>query len=209
MRASVDPQAQFLWACFRDLFHYTAYHLADIAETARDVDFAIRWGYGWKLGPFETWQAAGWQQVAEWIDEDIAAGKAMSNAPLPAWVTDGRRRRACTPPARIQPSEQKRHARVRSIRSTSASCSPIALIGEKFDTGTTVWENDGVRLWTLGGDDVGIISFKTKMNTVNDQVLDGIQHAVGLAERQFKALVIWQTGGRSPPVPTSRACWAC
>ncbi|EQD69676.1 3-hydroxyacyl-CoA dehydrogenase NAD-binding protein, partial [mine drainage metagenome] len=69
---------------FRDLFHYTAYHLADIAETARDVDFAIRWGYGWKLGPFETWQAAGWQQIAKWIAEDIAAGKAMSKAPLPA-----------------------------------------------------------------------------------------------------------------------------
>ncbi|HEY6894132.1 MAG TPA: 3-hydroxyacyl-CoA dehydrogenase family protein, partial [Rhodanobacteraceae bacterium] len=91
LRASSDPQAQFLWAMFRDLFHYTAYHLADIADTARDVDFAIRWGYGWKLGPFETWQAASWQDVAKWIAEDIAAGKAMSDAPLPAWVTDGRR----------------------------------------------------------------------------------------------------------------------
>ena len=78
LRASSDPQAQFLWATFRDLFHYTAYHLADIADTARDVDFAIRWGYGWKLGPFETWQAAGWQQVAQWIDEDIKAGKTMA-----------------------------------------------------------------------------------------------------------------------------------
>ncbi len=66
-----------------------------IADNARDVDFAIRWGYGWKLGPFEIWQAAGWQQVAKWIAEDIAAGKTMSNAPLPAWV-DRRPRTACT-----------------------------------------------------------------------------------------------------------------
>src|SRR5678815_4471647 len=85
---SSGPQAQFLWAMFRDLFHFTAYHLADIADNARDVDFAIRWGYGWQQGPFEIWQAAGWKQIAGWIAEDIKAGKAMSNAPLPAWVTD-------------------------------------------------------------------------------------------------------------------------
>ena len=90
LRGSELPQAQFLWAVFRDLFHYSAYHLDDIAETARDVDLAIRWGYGWSLGPFETWQAAGWKQVADWIAEDIVAGKAMSDAPLPDWVFDGR-----------------------------------------------------------------------------------------------------------------------
>src|SRR5690606_30154054 len=84
LRESQHPQARFLWAAFRDLFHYSAYHLADIADTARDVDLAIRWGYGWSLGPFETWQAAGWKQVAQWIADDIAAGKAMSDAPLPA-----------------------------------------------------------------------------------------------------------------------------
>ncbi|MDR2013146.1 MAG: enoyl-CoA hydratase/isomerase family protein [Rhodanobacter sp.] len=71
---------------------------------------------------------------------------------------------------------------------------PDALIGEKFDTGTTLWENAGIRLWLLGDDDVGILSFKTKMNTVNDVVLDGIQHAIDYAERNLKALVIWQTG---------------
>jgi 3-hydroxyacyl-CoA dehydrogenase len=91
LRAASNPQAQFLWSTFRDLFHYAAYHLAAIADTARDVDLAIRWGYGWKQGPFETWQASGWQDVAKWIAEDIAAGKSMSDAPLPAWVTDGRR----------------------------------------------------------------------------------------------------------------------
>src|SRR5690554_2305821 len=90
LRASEHPQARFLWACFRDTFHYSAFHLKDIAETARDVDFAMRWGYGWSIGPFETWQAAGWKQVAEWIAEDIVSGDAMSNATLPDWVFDGR-----------------------------------------------------------------------------------------------------------------------
>ncbi|HST00387.1 MAG TPA: 3-hydroxyacyl-CoA dehydrogenase family protein, partial [Usitatibacter sp.] len=90
LRASTNPQAQFLWAIFRDVFHYVAVHLGDIAHSARDVDFAIRWGFGWQRGPFELWQAAGWQKVAAMIAEDIAAGKTMAKAPLPAWVTDGR-----------------------------------------------------------------------------------------------------------------------
>jgi 3-hydroxyacyl-CoA dehydrogenase len=64
LRESTHPQAQFLWAIFRDAFHYIAVHLESIADNARDIDFAMRWGFGQKLGPFETWQAAGWQQVA-------------------------------------------------------------------------------------------------------------------------------------------------
>jgi len=191
LRASSDPQAQFLWAMFRDLFHYAAFHLADIAETARDVDFAIRWGYGWKLGPFETWQAAGWRDVAGWIAEDIKAGKAMSDAPLPAWVSDGRNG-VHGPKGSFAPKSGKDEP-----RSThpvyKRQLFPDALIGEKFDTGTIAWENDGVRLWHLG-DDVGIVSFKTKMNTVNDAVLDGLQRAVEESEKNFKAVVIWQTG---------------
>ena len=52
LRASSHPQAQFLWAIFRDIFHYVAVHLEGIAHNARDVDFAMRWGFGWSQGPF-------------------------------------------------------------------------------------------------------------------------------------------------------------
>jgi 3-hydroxyacyl-CoA dehydrogenase len=191
LRESAHPQAQFLWACFRDLFHYSACHLADIADTARDVDFAIRWGYGWKLGPFETWQAAGWQQIAQWINDDIAAGKSMSQAPLPAWVLDGRAgvhaaegsyspaRNAMVPRSALPVYQRQRF--------------PDPVLGERFAPGTTVYENDGVRLWH-DGDGIGVISFKTKMNTVSGAVLDGIQQAIALAEQQFDGVVIWQQG---------------
>ncbi|MEO6967529.1 MAG: 3-hydroxyacyl-CoA dehydrogenase/enoyl-CoA hydratase family protein [Rhodanobacteraceae bacterium] len=191
LRASNDSQAQFLWAMFRDLFHYSAYHLRDIAETARDVDFAIRWGYGWKLGPFETWQAAGWQQVAQWITEDIVAGKAMSDAPLPAWVADGRK--GVHHADGSWSPEANRDLPRSSAPVYKRQLFPDALLGEKFDSGTTQYENDGVRLWHLG-DDIGIVSFKTKMHTVNDAVLDGLQRAVEESERNFKAMVLWQHG---------------
>lgn len=189
LRASSHPQAQFLWACFRDLFHYSAFHLESIADTARDVDFAIRWGYGWNLGPFETWQAAGWQVVAGWIAEDISAGKAMSSAPMPAWVTDGRNgvheaagswspgRKAVVPR-----SSNPVYARQRF---------PDPVLGEAFAPGETVFETDAVRLWH-DGDGIAVLSFKTKMHTVGDGVLAGIQQAIGVAEKDFQGMVIWQ-----------------
>jgi 3-hydroxyacyl-CoA dehydrogenase len=189
LRESQHPQAQFLWATFRDLFHYSAYHLADIAETARDVDLAIRWGYGWSLGPFETWQAAGWKQVAQWIADDIVAGKAMSSAPLPNWVFDGREG--------VHAAEGS-YSPVKNAKLPRSSLAvyqrqrfPDPLLGEKFPAGETVFENDGLRMWT-DGDGIAVVGFKTKMNTVNDHVLNGLQEAVGRAEQDFKGLVLWQ-----------------
>lgn len=189
LRESQHPQAQFLWAVFRDLFHYSAYHLADIAETARDVDLAIRWGYGWSLGPFETWQAAGWKQVAQWIADDIVAGKTMSNAPLPDWVFDGRDG-VHSIEGSYSPAKNARLPRS-VLPVYQRQRFPDPLLGEQFAQGKTVFENDGVRMWT-DGDDIAVVNFKTKMNTVSDHVLNGLQEAVGRAEKDFRGLVIWQ-----------------
>jgi 3-hydroxyacyl-CoA dehydrogenase len=189
LRASEHKQAQFLWAMFRDLFHYSAYNLADIADTARDVDLAIRWGYGWAQGPFESWQSAGWKQVASWIQEDIAAGKSMSSAPLPAWVSerDGVNEAAGS----YSPAQNKVVG-----RSTNPVYArqrfPDPVLGETFSPGETVFETDAVRMWH-DGDGVAVLSFKTKMNTVSDGVLAGIQQAIDIAEKDFTGMVIWQS----------------
>ncbi|MGY3264955.1 3-hydroxyacyl-CoA dehydrogenase/enoyl-CoA hydratase family protein [Lysobacter sp. HA35] len=188
LRASDNPQAQFLWSVFRDTFHYSAFHLQDIADTARDVDFAMRWGYGWSQGPFETWQAAGWKQVAQWIAEDVAAGKTMANASLPAWVAS----RDGVHEATGSFSPAQNGAVARSSNPVYARQRfPDALLGEKFSPGKTLFENDGLRLWA-DEDDIAVVSFKTKLHTVSDKVLDGLQEAISIAERDFGGLVIWQ-----------------
>jgi len=189
LRASQHVQAQFLWAMFRDLFHYSAYHLASIADTARDVDLAIRWGYGWSLGPFETWQAAGWTDVVGWIQDDIKAGKSMSDASLPAWVSDGRVG-VHSAEGSFSPASGAQTPRS-SLAVYQRQRFPDPVLGERHAAGSTVFETDAVRCWT-DGDGVAVLSFKTKMNTVSDGVLAGVQQAVDVAEREFKGLVLWQ-----------------
>ncbi len=190
LRASNHPQAQFLWAIQRDVFHYAATLLAEIADTARDVDFAIRWGFGWGMGPFEIWQAAGWKQVAAWIEEDIAAGKAMTKTPLPAWVkqVDGVHR-----PEGSYSAKEDAYKPRSTLPVYQRQPYPEQVLGEApHHYGQTVYENSGVRLWTTG-DDIGVLSFKSKMHVIGDDVLDGALEALKIAEQQFSGLVLWQT----------------
>ncbi len=189
LRACPHPQAQFLWAIFRDLFHYCAVHLAEIAHCARDVDLAIRWGFGWQRGPFELWQAAGWREVAKWIEEDIAAGKTMAKAPLPAWVTDGRQG-VHGPQGSFSAEDGTMHTRS-TLAVYRRQLFPELVLGEKpADRGATVFEDDGVRMWHQG-DGIAIVSLKSKMHAVGAEVLAGLNRALDEAERRFDALVIW------------------
>ena len=192
LRASTHPQAQFLWSIFRDIFHYCAFQLADIADNARDIDFAMRWGFGWSQGPFETWQAAGWQVIAEAVKADIDAGLAMSAVPLPAWVFDGRHG--------VHAPEGSWSAAAAALKPRSTlpvygrQLYPEQVLGEAApDAGVTLWENTGVRLWHLPARDarIGIVSFKSKMHAIGDEVLDGVLEAIARAERDLDALVLW------------------
>ena len=194
LRACPHPQAQFLWAIFRDVFHYCAYHLADIADNARDVDFAMRWGFGWAQGPFETWQAAGWKTIAEAVKADIAEGNSMSNAPLPGWVAkvDG---------VHTATGSYSAFANVLKGRSTlpvyARQLFPERVVGEAQASadkaGETLYENDGVRLWRMPDIDAGIaiLSFKTKMHTAGRDVIVGVREAIAHAERNCAGVVIW------------------
>ncbi len=191
LHASSHPQAQFIWAIFRDSFHYCALHLASIADNARDLDLAIRWGFGWDKGPFEIWQAAGWRQVAGWITEDIAAGRAMVNAPLPAWVTEGMRTGVHRPEGSYAPEPGSYQPRS-TLAVYKRQPFPDHLLGEERRYGETIFETDGVRCWHTG-DDIAIVSFKSRMHAIGDDVLEGVQRAIDEAERNHAGLVVWQT----------------
>ena len=196
LRASSHPQAKFLWAIFRDIFHYAAVQLESVADNARDLDFAMRWGFGWAQGPFETWQAAGWADTAQAIAADIAAGKAMSTTQLPAWAMESGRTGVHSAQGSYSASKNAYVARS-TLPVYQRQLFPERVLGEVAatpeKTGETLYENDGVRLWRNVTVDagVGIISFKSKMHTIGNEVLDGLIAAVRQAEQTLDGVVIW------------------
>ncbi|MFN9764998.1 MAG: 3-hydroxyacyl-CoA dehydrogenase/enoyl-CoA hydratase family protein [Pseudomonadota bacterium] len=195
LRESSHPQAQFLWAILRDGFHYAAVHLESIADNARDVDLAMRWGFGMKQGPFETWQQAGWLQVAQWIREDIDAGKALARAPLPDWVFEGP-----VPDKGVHTAEgswspaRKAYVPRSELAVYRRQHFPERVLGEAganpLASGTELFRNEEIRVWTLDGEIV-IASITAKLHLIGPAVVEGLARAVEIAEQGYQGVVIW------------------
>lgn len=188
LMASSNKQAQFLSACFRDLFHYCAVHLEEIADNVRDVDLAIRWGFGWMQGPFETWQAAGLSSLAACINQAIESKLALSSTALPAWLdslsafyTD---KGAFSPLKKQYVARSQLPVYQRQIFSDRVLSEPVY-------RADVVYENEGVCVRHFK-DDVAVVSFKSKSNTIGQAVLDGLESAIDLSEKQFQGLIIHQ-----------------
>jgi 3-hydroxyacyl-CoA dehydrogenase len=164
LRNSEGPQGQFLWAILRNGFHYAAVHLGTVADNARDMDQAMRWGFGLKQGPFELWQEAGWLEVATMIQEDIDAGKALCNSAVARLGIQGAGGRCAGCRAyrqgfveRVQSTEvraapcicrstQRQHFREDAARRADVPRFPKPPVRR-------LYEDDAIRLWTL--DDAG------------------------------------------------------
>ena len=203
LRDSEGAQGQFLWAILRNSFHYAAVHLASIADNARDVDLCMRWGFGMKQGPFELWQEAGWLTVANMVKQDIDAGKALCNAPLPDWVFNGPVAQAGgvhTPQGSWNPGTGQ-FVLPRSLPVYARQHFPESVLGANAPraetAGKTLHEDAAIRLWTLDGDvdsacgSVLIASIKTKMHAISPAVVEGLMQGLEMAEASYEGLVIW------------------
>ncbi|WP_336693071.1 3-hydroxyacyl-CoA dehydrogenase/enoyl-CoA hydratase family protein [Delftia acidovorans] len=197
LRNAEGAQGRFLWAILRNSFHYAAIHLESIAESARDVDQAMRWGFGMKQGPFELWQEAGWLEVAKMVQEDIDAGKALSKAPLPKWVFEGPVAEAGgvhTAQGSWSPARGQFVPR-RVLPVYERQIFPEKLLGEDSlpdwkTAGTTIAESRALRTWTLDGQ-ILIASIKNKMHAISPEVMEALMEAVDVAETDFQGMVIW------------------
>lgn len=187
---SKTPESEFLLACFCNLFHYVAIMLGEISDSPRDIDLSLRFGFGWMEGAFEIWQQMGWQKVAKWIALEIKSGNTISSKELPQWVftlDNG----VYADNKYYAVKENKYIARV-IPKVYQKQLFPDCVLNETVNLKKEVlFENDGVILWH-SGDDIGILSFKSKMCTIGSQVLDGISIAIDIAEDKCLGMVIWQ-----------------
>lgn len=189
LKSSDHPQAQFIYRSLRDLFHYCLVTLEEIAYCARDVDLAIRWGFGWAMGPFEIIQAIGLKDVVSMLEEEMQAENLMADAALPGWVndiTDIHNARGSYSP------KDNAYIPLSTGAVYRRQVLPENVFGSKTtgELGETVFETDSVRMWHQG-DDIGIVSFKSKMHTVGIGVIEGVLRAVEEAENNYSSLVVW------------------
>ncbi|HOB95723.1 MAG TPA: enoyl-CoA hydratase/isomerase family protein, partial [Aquabacterium sp.] len=139
---------------------------------------------------------AGWQQVAEWVKADIDAGKALSSAPLPAWVFDGRT--GVHTPEGSWSASQGRCLPRPALPVYQRQLFPERLLGEgSAALGTELFRNDESRLWSPDGQ-VLVLTLTGKMHTIGPGTVEGLLKGVELAESRYDGLVVW-----SPDEPFS------
>ena len=161
-----DKVGRFLRDTLGPTLLYAATVAPDIAHSIDDVDHAMRWGFGWDLGPFETWDAIG-------IDRVIEACGVTDPPPL---VREAKARGAFRPGSALPPVAADRH-----VLRTSKQSNRI------------VRKNSGASLVDLG-DGVLCVEFHSKMNAIGGDTIQMLQAGVAEAAANFRALVVGNEG---------------
>ncbi|MEE8409240.1 MAG: 3-hydroxyacyl-CoA dehydrogenase/enoyl-CoA hydratase family protein [Myxococcota bacterium] len=180
-----DRAGQFAWKVMSRSLCYTARRIPEIADDIVNVDRAMRWGFNWALGPFETWDAIG---VPESVERMTKEG-----LEVPTWVLEmvegGRKTFYADGEAR------KTYFDVGSGKAANVSRDPhqIRIAVVKEDKKKIVNDTIGATLVDLG-DGCLCVEVHTKMNTIDDDVIAMLKAGVEEAEKNFEALVIANDG---------------
>jgi 3-hydroxyacyl-CoA dehydrogenase len=175
-----DKAALFLTALNQQVFAYSSNRIPEIADHLYQIDDAMRAGFGWELGPFETWEALGVQRV---VDKMKAAGIEPA-----AWVTE------MLTKGIDQFYKVENGARYYyDIASKSYKVIPGSeqnIVLDNYRTNKLVWGNKGASLHDIG-DGVLCLEFHTKMNAIGSEILQGINKSIDIAEKDgWNGLVI-------------------
>ncbi len=177
-----DKAAEFVRQFHYGLFSYIAHRIPEISDEIYRLDDAMKAGFGWEIGAFESWDVIG---VAASVDKIKAAGFS-----LPNWITEMLAAGATT---FYQVKNGKRYYYDVPSKSYKPVPGEEAFVVMKNFEGQTIWKNNGAHIYHLGDEVLGL-EWYTKMGSIGGEVLEGIQQAISRAENKFKGLVIANEG---------------
>ena len=161
------------------LFAYVSHKVPEISDEVYKIDDALRAGFGWENGPFEIWDAVGVQKGIELAKE---AGYEVSD-----WV------KTVASFYKVNDEGQTIYFDKNSGNYNSIPGQESFIILDNIRKNKTLWSNSGSAIQDLGD---GIINFeiRSKMNSLGGEVLDGLNRAIDLAEKDYEGLVIGNQG---------------
>ncbi|HBR56252.1 MAG TPA: 3-hydroxyacyl-CoA dehydrogenase, partial [Blastocatellia bacterium] len=180
-----DRVGEFLWKTMSRTFRYSASRIPEIADTIVEIDNAIKWGFGWEIGVFESWDAVG---VAESVDRMRSEGQAVP-ASIEKMLASG------------AASFYKNENGVQSYfdlvageyRPLPERAGVLILKSIKERTGV-IKSNTGASLLDLG-DGVACLEFHSKMNSIGGDTVQMMNFAIDEVEKNFTGLVVGNQGG--------------
>lgn len=185
-----DMAASLFRAAHYPLFEYVSHRIPEISDELFRVDDAMRAGFGWELGPFEIWDALGVHETVKKIEkaEKLLPGQSGKVAKWVYEMLDAGHDSFY----RIDEEGRKYYdIKTASYKVIPGSEELIAL--NDLRQSNTIWENSGVSIIDLG-DGVLNAEIHTKMNTIGGDVIQGINKAIDLAERDYRGLIIGNDG---------------
>ena len=178
-----DKAGEFYRKTFAGLFAYVSNRIPEITDDLYKVDDALKAGFGWELGPFETWNLIGVEKGLEVMKE---------NGKNPAkWVAD-MVAAGNTTFYKLEDGTKKYYDQASGEYKVIPGTEDLIILENLRET-KTVWENSDCRVVDIG-DGILNLEWTTKMNTIGGGVIAGLNKAIDLAESEYKGLVISNTG---------------
>jgi 3-hydroxyacyl-CoA dehydrogenase len=181
--AGKDKAGEFYRATFYALFQYVSNRIPEISDECYKIDDAMKAGFGWDLGPFEYWEALG-------ITETVKAMEAANHKPA-QWIYEMIATGATSFYKAENGARKYYDIPTKSFKTIPGTESFILL--DNIRPTKTVWKNTGATLTDIG-DGIVNLEWNTKMNSIGAEVIEGINHSISLAEKEFRGLVISNEG---------------
>jgi len=187
-----DKAGEFYRKSFAAMFAYVSNRIPEIADELYKIDDAMKAGFGWENGPFEIWDAIGVEKGIEimkaegfepnaWVNEMLASGNSSFYT-----IKEGATY-FYNISNKMHPSDSEQ------AKQTKVPGQDAFIILNNIRASKKVWSNSGAIIQDLG-DGILNLEFQSKMNTIGGDVLQAINKAIDLSEKEYQGLVIGNQG---------------